>query len=423
MTKLNRIFTRQLMAMLLILCSSATIARANRADAETSATTSATKQEQRIPEELINHMDSVEIGLLTCEPFHQIYALYGHTGLHYHDFATGEDLVANWGIFDMSKSFFAVRFAFGLTDYCMAIEMFDGFCKRYTAFRSGIREQILNLTNEEKARIFLAINKNYQPENRVYRYNFFYDNCTTRARDIIFNNLDGKVKYENEYSPLSYRDAIHQYTTGHEWMEWGQDFLLGVGADKEMTREQAQFLPRNLMNDFGNAVIVTADSTRRLVKTTVDPVPAQYKMAEPNPWTSPNAVVDAFGILAVILLIIERITKRKFWLLDLFTLLLVGIPGIILFCMIFSQHPTVSLNLQILVFNPLAIVFLWPIMKHCRKNERCWQMTVLFVCAFIATICGVFVQHFAMGNIILALILLLTVYSRRATFTFKKTKK
>ena len=32
------------------------------------------------------------------------------------------------------------------------------------------------------------------PENRVYRYNFFYDNCTTRARDVIERCIERKAE-------------------------------------------------------------------------------------------------------------------------------------------------------------------------------------------------------------------------------------
>lgn len=407
---MNRIFNNIIFTLSLILMSLCT----ETASAQPDGYASATGQQQSIPEELIAEMDSVEIGFITCEPFHQIYALYGHTGLRIHNLKTHMDAVANWGVFDMSKSFFPVRFAFGLTDYSMAIEPFDGFCQRYQHFGSGVAVQVLNLTNEEKARIMIAIERNYRPENRVYRYNFFFDNCTTRARDIVLSCLDGEVKYKNEYQPKTFREAIHDHTIGHEWMEWGQDFLLGAGADKEMTREQAQFLPENMLRDFDNAVIAKDGKERKLVKTTEHPVPPTYKLAEPSPLTDPDMVAILIAILAIAVLITEQTTKRNLWQFDAFMLLLTGIPGLILFCMIFSQHPTVSLNLQILIYNPLAIVFFWPIVKHFRKNEHCWQVTVLILCAAIGAVFGKSLQHYSMGTQELALSLILITYSRRA---------
>ena len=54
-------------------------------------------------------------------------------------------------------------------------------------------EQVLNLTSEEKLALNQALEENYQPENRVYRYNYFYDNCSTRPRDILERSIRGKV--------------------------------------------------------------------------------------------------------------------------------------------------------------------------------------------------------------------------------------
>ena len=126
-------------------------------------------------------MAGTEISLVTCEPFSKIYSLYGHTGIRVHDSARGIDILANWGIFEMRKKYFMVSFTFGLTDYKMEIEPWDGFCGRYLSYGSGVQEQVLNLTNTEKAKLIAAIMENYKPENRYYRYNYFYDNCTTRV--------------------------------------------------------------------------------------------------------------------------------------------------------------------------------------------------------------------------------------------------
>ena len=39
--------------------------------------------------------DSVEVSLLTCSPHDEIYSLYGHTAIRYHDLRTGEDWTFN----------------------------------------------------------------------------------------------------------------------------------------------------------------------------------------------------------------------------------------------------------------------------------------------------------------------------------------
>ena len=67
--------------------------------------------------EYLAQFDSVEVSLLTCSPHEEIYSLYGHTALRWHDLNKGEDIAFNWGVFDFRKPFFIGRFVFGLTDY------------------------------------------------------------------------------------------------------------------------------------------------------------------------------------------------------------------------------------------------------------------------------------------------------------------
>lgn len=113
-----------------------------------------------------------------------------------------------------------------------------------------------------------ALQDNYA-NARVYRYNYFYNNCTTKARDIILKSINGKIEYKNAIDKsVSFRDLIHGCNANYSWASFGNDLLLGFKADMQTTREEQQFLPDNLMRDFGQAKIVSADgSARPLVKT------------------------------------------------------------------------------------------------------------------------------------------------------------
>ena len=135
-----------------------------------------------------NEADSITISLLTCSPGNEVYSLYGHTAIRYTDYRKGIDVAVNYGIFSFSKPFFVLRFIFGITDYEMGIMPFDYFCDEYKSEGRSVYEQELNLTAKEKLALRDAIDTNYLPQNRVYRYNYFFDNCTTRARDIIFSS-------------------------------------------------------------------------------------------------------------------------------------------------------------------------------------------------------------------------------------------
>lgn len=352
--------------------------------------------------------DSVEISLLTCKPRPYVYSLYGHTAIRYQDKKRGIDIVVNYGTFSFDKPYFIARFILGLTDYEMGIEYFDDFKYQYSKDGYGVIEQTLNLTPKEKEQIALAIDNNYRPENRVYRYNYFYDNCTTRARDIIIDNLGENVVYTNKSNDAypSYRELIHRYNEFHRWARFGNDLLLGVKADMATTYEQQQFLPENLCKDFDGAYLNEAHyKVRKLVKEKKWLLPANKNVGEE---TFPLSPRECMLILACIIVgtTIMEIKKRKvFWLLDLFTMSLTGICGLILFTMVFSKHPTVSLNLQILLLNPLNIVFIWQTLKSLKRGKaNLWIKT--WTCLIIVFILGGLIQSYAEGMYFVALSLL-----------------
>lgn len=200
--------------------------------------------------------DSVKISLLTCGPGQEVYSYYGHTAIRFQDLRNHQDLVINYGMFSFQQKYFILRFVFGLTDYEMGIIPFESFYEEYKNEGRWVKEQILNLSPQDKENIALAIDKNYQPENRTYRYNYFYDNCTTRARDIIINNINGFVNFHGlEQETSSYRKEIHQWNSQHLWARWGNDLLLGYKADCPLSMEERQFLPDSLSFYFQHAVV------------------------------------------------------------------------------------------------------------------------------------------------------------------------
>ena len=188
-------------------------------------------------------LDSVRISLLTCAPGTEIYALFGHTAIRYENPPKGQDWVYNYGMFNFREPNFVMRFVKGETDYQLGRIPFPYFEAEYAMRGSAVYQQVLNLTNEEKVRLISLLEDNYRPVNRIYRYNYFYDNCTTRARDKIEESIDGQVVYPDGADNVSFRHIIHEYTDGHEWSEFGIDLCLGADADKRIDVRQQMFAP------------------------------------------------------------------------------------------------------------------------------------------------------------------------------------
>ena len=349
--------------------------------------------------------DSIEISLLTCQPHQEVYSLYGHTAIRYRDRRNGTDIAVNYGMFSFRKPFFVLRFIFGLTDYEMGIEPFEDFCAQYASYGSGVRQQTLRLSKEDKTAIEKAITKNYLPENRVYRYNYFYDNCTSRARDILLNNMRERVIYTSVVHPeVSFRDMVHACCKDAPWTKFGNDLLLGVMADRKTTRTEQQFLPDHLRKDFDHALIV-GKKKAPLVAHSFWVVPPGVQTIEESFPLNPATCGIILLIVSLVMMGIELWKRRICWAYDALLMLTTGLAGIVLFAMIFSQHPTVSINLQILLLNPLALVMLYPVTKATIKKRRSkwWIAEAVFLLLFFI---GAFVQTYAEGMYALALALL-----------------
>ena len=340
--------------------------------------------------------DSLEISLLTCSPHQEVYSLYGHTAIRVHDKASGSDIAVNYGLFD-------------LTDYSMGTVPFNYFEAEYRQRGSSVTEQVLNLTHDEKVRILQALEANSL--NPIYRYNYFHDNCTTRARDMLLSHLDGEVRFTSAAdSSATFRSMVHDWNEDSPWARYGNDILLGVGADRKTTREERQFLPDNLMKDFANATIV-GDSVRPLVLRTETVVPGGMQISESGFPLRPWMCALILLVITLIVTLVEWRLHRIFWGYDLILMLACGIAGLVLTAMIFSQHPTVSLNLQILLFNPLPLVLAIPVACATRRHKLHWWWKVslgLIILFFI----GSFFQHYAEGMFILALSLLMRSLKR-----------
>lgn len=359
------------------------------------------------PQDNLEKYDSIEVSLLTCSPHEEIYSLYGHTALRWHDLhqsgpSAGNDIAFNWGIFNFNKPYFVLRFVFGLTDYELGIMPFQYFCTYYEKWGSSVTEQVLNLSNEEKMKLEAALQKNLQPENRIYRYNYFYDNCSTRPRNIIEECINGKVEYAHreDYTP-SYREMVGVCTRNHPWGTFGNDILLGIKADFKTDMRQQEFLPDNLLYDFDRAQIYADGTYRPLVKERRMVVLPGVQIIEKDFPLTPTECAVILLIVALLLRGLEWKLKKVFVWWDVLLMLAQGLAGCVLFAMIFSQHPTTSLNLQILLLNPLPLFFI-PSMIRGKKTK--WQnlLLVLVVLFFI----GSLFQHYAEGMLILALSLL-----------------
>lgn len=355
--------------------------------------------------------DSIRFSLLTCAPGTEIYSLFGHTAIRYENYTRRIDVVFNYGMFSFNTPNFIFRFVAGETDYQLGITPYSYFEAEYAMRGSSVYQQVLNLTQSEKERLLTILENNYLPENRIYRYNYFYDNCTTRARDKIEECIEGKVVYPDSLSGKSYRSIVHEFTAGSPWDEFGIDLCLGAEADKEINKRQQMFSPFYMKYYASNAYIVDAGGTRRpLILDETKIVDVEPEEVQPGFILSPLMCGALFLALCVVMAWGQWKTQRIWWGWDIVLYGLQGLAGcIIAFLFFFSVHPTVGSNWLLILFNPIPLLYL-PFMVYKavkRKKDYYHVGNTVYLTLFITILpfCG---QEFNLTVLPLALGLLVT---------------
>lgn len=341
----------------------------------------------------VSQQDSsrLRISLLTCTPGSELYSVFGHSALRVVDSAAGTDIVYNFGTFNFDDPNFYSKFVLGKLMYFLSQEYYPDFLFSYKFFNRGIKEQVLDLDGNEKKQIQQELFLNISEENRYYKYDFLYDNCTTRLRDIIFknrNNILVDVPDINRQGK-TFRDHLHGYLDRAEmqWTKLGIDLLLGVGADKVMSASESMFLPDHL----ASGVALANSSGSQLVKQDLMPL----KDAQPSPsrldfWFTPMFFFSLFALLVVFPAFSKEKCFRKYqMIMDRLLFIATGLLGCLLLFMWFgTDHQSFRNNLSIVWAMPINLLvgFILPSNKGWFKN----YLKVFSLLLFILLIFNIF---------------------------------
>lgn len=337
--------------------------------------------------------DSISISILTCTPGAELYSKFGHTALRVKNHTQGEDIVFNYGCFDYSEHNFVFKFLLGQTDYMLNAEPYNYLVARYGYMGTGVKEQILNLTQSEARYLFLLLRENIRPENQEYRYIWLYDNCTERARDMIEKAVDGNVVYERPVVHATIRQMLHQCLQEDPWTCFGIDMILGSEIDGQVDKRIQMFLPDFFRQEASEAYIVKGDGSRiPYIFTTNDIIQETLKREKASFLVSPVVVFSFLLLFAIFLFMYEFIRNRQQEWFDIVLHALQGAAGIVVaFLFFFSSHPAVDSNWLVIILNPLALFYAgW--MIYCARKGKSnilsyVNMAVLFCFLVIMLIC------------------------------------
>lgn len=301
-----------------------------------------------------------EVSVITCGPSQEeLYTAFGHSAIRVHDPLQQYDAVYNYGVFDFRQPNFYLNFAKGFLYYRLGVYDYQAFEAAYIYDNRFVHEQVLHLTQEEKQRIFDYLQNNARPENQQYRYDYFYNNCATKIRDVVEEAL-GKdvVRFDGSYINTSYtiRQLTDLYLEEQPWGDLGIDICLGLPMDKVASPYEYMFLPDYIESSFDNATIARDGQNLPIVKKK-NMIYVSRSEEEISGLPHPLLVFGLLLVVGIILTVIDlRRLKISFW----FDALLFGATGLIglllLFLWTLTDHQAAARNFNLLWAFPVHLV-------------------------------------------------------------------
>ncbi len=282
-----------------------------------------------------------------------MYALFGHSAIRLTDSLQGFDVIFNYGSFDFDDPAFYRKFGKGNMRYFVSVENMNDFTDQYRYEKRSIIEQELNLSCTEKERLSAFLKDNAKEENKYYLYNFLFDNCSSRLKDIVAKKTDAPLSFQNilPADNTSFRKLIHEYSGRQPWTKLGLDILLGAALDVKIRSDQALFLPEYLMKAFDGA----ASGNKNLVATKKIILDAQApERATGLP--TPILFCSVFSILVAAISFLKKKWARTVLNgIDFLLFFTVGLTGLLMLALWLVRSDTVCRN----NFN-----LLWAIPSH-----------------------------------------------------------
>jgi len=204
-----------------------------------------------------HHRAAVQVLSTVIGQGDQIWERFGHNGVRFRDTVTGRDVVYNWGLFDFGQKGFMLRLLRGTMRYAMGGTKTEPFLDYYVGRDSHVWEQELNLTNAQKVRALSLVRENEKPENAYYDYNYYLDNCSTRARDLIDLVLGGQLRTATESvsAQATFRSHTRRLLSRDKLPYFGVQLVLGHPADRKISRWEEMFLPVRMMQSLKDVSI------------------------------------------------------------------------------------------------------------------------------------------------------------------------
>ncbi len=350
--------------------------------------------------------DSAKISLITASPGWELYTRWGHSAIRVNDPQHRIDLVYNYGTFDFNEPGFYVKFLRGRLLYFLDAYDFKYEVPAYKKMNQTLFEQNLNLNQQEKQEVFNFLLNNVKPENRFYLYDFFFDNCSTRIRDVFKSVLGNKLRFPDYANDnKTFRQMADADLSTAPWEKFGIDLILGLPTDKIASSWDRMFLPRDLMESFAHAEI-KKDST---IIPLAEPAHILYQrlpLTEKIGLLTPSFVFWGLFVIVLLFTFFQFIRNFRFVWPDVIVFGISGILGLaILFMWFGTDHYATKENFNFLWSLPLNILIPYFLIKNQNNLYlRSYLISIVVINIILILSWKIFPQQYNVSDIPILLI-------------------
>jgi hypothetical protein len=359
---------------------------------------------------------NARISLITGEPGTELYTRFGHSAIRVKDPASGYDKVFNYGTFDFDAPGFYRKFLQGKLNYYLSMYDFERMMLNYKYLNQTLYEQELNLSDQEKKQVYQFLTTNYLPENRFYLYDFFFDNCSSRIRDVFKSILGERLIFDDDFirDHKTFRQLLDEYLKEQTpWGDFGIDLVLGLPADQAASTKNYMFLPIELYRAFNHATLLVQGNPEPFVLKNhilINSITIKKESLK----ITPMHVFSGLLILMIVFTGFEVRYPVNLRVVDSILFFIVGLAGTILALLWFAtDHIATKDNLNLLWAFPTHLIV--PYLIFRKKLQKISAYYFLFWSIFLTLFLigwNYLPQQFNLAIIPLVLLLILRSYRR-----------
>ncbi|MCR5731856.1 MAG: DUF4105 domain-containing protein [Sphaerochaetaceae bacterium] len=310
-----------------------------------------------------------QFNLLMTDKGEKLYTHFGHCGLEVIT-PRGSHYVCDWGVFYFTNGFY-YNFVRGRLFYLMKISTLNRSLRKSEIEKRSLLRLPLNIPDQAKENLVKFLDYNNLPEKNTYLYDMYYDNCSTRIRDLYNATTGGDFKAwaEKQDTGLTLRQVSNSYLIDKPLEFWVLNYLQGNKVDKRANRYDAMLVPfclEDAIADYQN------NSSEFITSYEAHDSKIKYHPILPS--------LVAIILSSIFVFLFKK--SRRAWaiLMFLFSLVLTILSLVLTFFMFFSLHWYTYFNENYIVLNPTIIIILMTsLLTIFRKNRNLYKAKRYFL--------------------------------------------